>query len=243
MKGLTAAATCAILIMAASSAHAYRLPAYSISAADRDRPTPAIMRDLDDRLGTIAEQADISKLDEHKRNPKIRLSPSERASLPEYEKLKDALEFWGYTSDLASKLASLHGSSAPAGAAAEADAIAKTVVETIYALSQKYKVTGSALINNFLINRGVKSEGFCYHYVDAIRKALSARAWGFYEARWGEAWAGTFRENNALVITARGAPFESGLAIDVWRAAGKPFWTPVAGDRFPWREAHGVEIE
>ena len=119
--------------------------------------------------------------------------------------------------------------------------MAKTIVETLYALSQKWKIGSSAILTNMLINWGVKEKGFCYHYAFELRRALGAHHWIRFEPRWGAAWEGTFRENNALVITARRAPFESGLVVDPWRTAGRPFWTPVKGDRFPWVEKIGVE--
>ena len=168
-------------------------------------------------------------------NYKVRLPKEKRGAAAAAEPLEERLAFWSEVVTLKRDLTALPGPAADAGAVDEADAIAKIIIQTIYDLSQEYRIAGSALIQNFLINRGIKKKGFCYHYVSDIRRALAVRAWRAYELRWGEAWPNDFRENNALVITKAGQAFQSGLAIDAWRTAGKPFWTKVQGDRFPAR--------
>lgn len=231
-----------ILIISAqcTSAEAYRLPGYSISESDRILPSEIVLENYRSELSGLDDSA---RLAEHKQNPKIRLRASSRGQVKRFNELTVAIAFWKRVLDLKKTLISLNGVSYGPAQLEEADAIAKIVIETLYDLSQKYEVAGSALIQNFLINRGIKKKGFCYHYVDDLRKELSKVAWKYFDLRWGTAWDGDFRENNSLVITAIGRPFDEGIAIDAWRTAGKPFWTPVKGDRFPWVEAFNVEIE
>ena len=66
--------------------------------------------------------------------------------------------------------------------------------------------------------------------------------WRHFDFHWGAAWDQTWRENNALVITAKGTPFETGIVVDAWRAASKPYWHTVKGDRYPWVELTDVQI-
>ncbi len=45
------------------------------------------------------------------------------------------------------------------------------------------------------------------------------------------------RENNAIVVTAKGKPFQSGIVLDCWRHSGRVHWSSVTGDHFfPWKE-------
>lgn len=220
----------------ANTAHAYRLPPYSIIDTDRGIPAEEVLIRYESQANDVATQVGIQRLKEHRINRKIRLTFSERKSAAKYKSLQTPADFWRKVVNLKTSLINLHGNAPPALAVAEADAIAKIVIERIYVLSQRFKIFGSALLQNFLINRGIKKEGFCYHYVNDLKNALSNQSWSVFEMHWGEAWAGTFKENNSLVITAKGAPFDSGIAIDAWRTAGRPFWTQVTGDRFPWVE-------
>jgi hypothetical protein len=157
--------------------------------------------------------------------------------------LKRSHTFWNYTCNLKHDLVGLFGNNSTQEARDEADRIAKAVIEELYAISQRYDIAASALIQNFLINVGAKEKGRCYHYVSDLRAALSGVPMKQFELYWGEAFAGTFRENNALVISVKGKTFGDGIAIDAWRSAGKPFWTPVRGDRFPWKEAPNIAYE
>lgn len=235
--------TCIALLicMLCPSIGAYQLPRYCISDSDMLLPSETVLKNYKAELSGLYNPA---RLAEHRRNPKIRLRASSRGQVERFNDLTVAIAFWERAAWLKKNIISLNGVSSDNPAQiSEADAIAKTVIETLYRISQKYEVAGSALIQNFLINRGIKKKGFCYHYVDDLRKALSKTAWKHFELRWGTAWEGDFRENNSLVITAKGRPFDEGIAIDAWRTAGKPFWTPVKGDRFPWVEAFNVEIE
>lgn len=223
-----------------SATGAYQLPEYRIPESDGNLPAESVLENYREKIFSLDKP---SRLAEHGRNTKIRLRASSRHQVREFNDLKIAISFWERVVDLKRAILSLNGALREPAQISEANAIAKTVIETLYDISQKYGVVGSALVQNFLINRGIKEKGFCYHYVDDLRKALSKTAWKYFDIRWGTAWEGDFRENNSLVITARGRPFDEGIAIDAWRAAGKPFWTPVRGDRFPWVEAFNVELD
>lgn len=232
-----------VVVLGSCNALAYRLPNYSISDQNRTVPAEDAVRNLKSRLGDLSQRANLFHLAEYLRNPKFRLSLRERKYITQYKDVSVALNFWTKVIALKKDIVSLHPLPQDTLIQSEADAMAKIVIDTIYALSQEYKIVGSALIHNFLINRGVKEKGFCYHYVDALRGALAVRSWEGFDLHWGTAWEGDFRENNALVVTAKGGAFENGIAIDSWRSAGRPFWTKVKGDRFPWVEAFDVEIK
>ncbi len=234
-------AACLILVLAAAEAFAYRLPECRVSEEEKATAAEDILSRYMAKLDDLSKTVSLIRLKDHGRDRKVRLTSSERRAAKEHEKLLTKIGFWEQVADLKGSLLAMHGTGTSALAANEADDIAKSVVETLYTLSQKWKSGGSALFNNFLINLGTKERGFCYHYVAWLRDPLLKRDWKFFDIRWGTAWEDTFRENNALVVTAKGRPFEEGLAVDAWRTAGRPFWTPVKGDRFPWVEAFNIE--
>jgi len=230
-----------IIMMVSHPALAYRLPACQISDQEREEPAEDVLLRYRMERENIAQSVSTARLNDHRQNPKIRLTARERKFAKKYNALLEKIVFWEHTVNLKNSLASLHGEKPPVSAVSEADLMAKKVIETLYELSQKWRIGSSALFNNFLVNIGAKEKGFCYHYVANLRRALLGQDWKYFEIRWGTAWENTFRENNALVITAKDTSFEAGIAVDAWRTAGRPFWTPVKGDRFPWIEAFNIE--
>lgn len=231
-----------VLSIAATGTHAYLLPIYKISDADMAAPAEEVYARYQSEFRGTYDARTIAHLEEYARNKKIRLTVAEKEKIAGFDDLKNTVDFWKYAADLKSSLISLYGAAATAEIRNEADLMAKTIIQKIYNISQEYRVSFSALYQNVLINSGKKVKGFCYQYVDDIRKALSDHIWRYFSFRWGEAWAGTVRENNGLVITTQGGDFYDGIVIDVWRTAGKPYWTKVRGDRFPWKEADSVTL-
>ena len=50
------------------------------------------------------------------------------------------------------------------------------------------------------------------------------------DLHWGIARAGTQREHNSVVVTAKGAPFTTGIVLDAWRHSGR-LYVGFRGDR------------
>ncbi len=221
-------------------AFAYRLPPCSVADDEWQISAEEVLLKYMTAREELASEVDTARLEEHRRNSKIRLTAGERKVAQNYDDILVKIKFWEEVAALKDSLSALHGTHPPKDAVVEADAMAKEIIDTLYALSQKWRI-GSALFTNFLINLGMKDKGFCYHYAANLRKALMKRSWNRFDLHWGAAWEFTFRESNAMIITAKGRPFEEGLAVDPWRTAGKPFWTPVKGDRFPWVEGFNIE--
>lgn len=227
---------CALL---ASAAHAYRMPQYRIDDGDWKRPAEEVLASYAARIDEIDKVASLYRLDNYRRCHKCRLSEKEREAYAEYLELKVPHEFWNYVVDLKRNLMAMTDGPAAEG---EADRLSKLIVQKLYDLSNEYEVSGSALINNLLINVKAKDKGFCYHYTDSLRKMLARDRWRHYEFHWGAAYDRTFRENNGLVITARGKPFRTGVVVDAWRTASRPYWNRVEGDRYPWVELKDVDL-
>ncbi len=233
----------AVILPPSRAAEAYLLPAYKISDAQYQVAADETFKEYDAIIASIRDELPIGEVESHRKDYKKRLTPAQIEATRKYREIKDEYEFWGWVMDLKTKLLAMHPQRENPAVKAEADKFAKVVVQRTYDMSQEYRIPISALIRNWEVNKGKRKKGHCYHYVNDLRKELRKHSWRHFEIHWGEAWPKDVRENNALVIVASGQPFETGLAIDLWRRAGRPFWTPVKGDFYPWQDAGDLEIE
>lgn len=103
-------------------------------------------------------------------------------------------------------------------------------------LARDYQPVASPHLHNFLVNTGLKRRGLCHHWARDLGGRLAALKLRTLVLRWGIARGGTLREHNAVVVTARGQPFQRGIVLDAWRRSGRLFAAPVTTDRYPWRE-------
>jgi hypothetical protein len=103
-------------------------------------------------------------------------------------------------------------------------------------LKREYGVIWPPLLNNVLINTGIKKRGFCFHWAEDLLVAFDALKLTTLELHWGEAQAGTWQESNCIVVTAKGQPFNRGIILDCWRHSGHLYWREVAADKVPWVE-------
>lgn len=117
----------------------------------------------------------------------------------------------------------------------EADALARTAIETAAALRQAYAPIRPAWLNNMLVNMGVKSRGLCYQWADDLGArlvGLELRTLRLYRAVMRQ---GRLREHSGIVVTAQDQPFEQGVLLDAWRYGGRLFWDFLPDLNEPWR--------
>ncbi|APE43712.1 hypothetical protein BOO69_10025 [Sulfitobacter alexandrii] len=132
----------------------------------------------------------------------------------------------------------------PAVDPAEADRAAALSYRYTYQLAQQYQITDPPLIHNAKVNAGRKPRGLCYHWATDMERLLNREGFKTLEIQRAIANAGNpiLIEHSSAVITARGAPMESGVIIDPWRQGGTLFWSPVLKDgRYDWKE-RGAEL-
>lgn len=141
---------------------------------------------------------------------------------------------------LAQDLSALSG---PAGAG-EATEIARIALATVDDLRRSWRPLGPPLFNNLLVNMGYRERGLCYQWANDLLEPLEMRSLRHFDLRWATSfWGSRSREHNAVVITARGRPFQEGIVLDAWRQAGRLIWLPVVQDRkYPWRELTAEEL-
>lgn len=118
----------------------------------------------------------------------------------------------------------------------EAKLLADCAYATVSRLRQQYSMFGTPIFNNFLIYHGLKKRGYCYQWSEDLLIALDALKLTSLELRWGESNPGNWRENNCIVVTAKGQPFRSGIMLDCWRHLGHLYFGPVVADTDPYLE-------
>src|SRR5437588_9421448 len=93
-------------------------------------------------------------------------------------------------------------------------------------------------LQNLFIKMGARKGGYCFQYSTELLVRLDALKLETLELHWAESQLGTMSENNAIVVTARGQPFEKGILLDNWRCQGHLAWTQVTRDpEYRWKES------
>src|SRR5436189_6103758 len=118
--------------------------------------------------------------------------------------------------ELANQLASLSRRVDPN----EATLAAQCAFSTVARLREEYRMFGTPIFNNFLVFHGWRKRGYCYQWSEDLLLALDTLKLKTLELHWGEAYAGTYRENNCVVVTAKAHPVDRGMMFDCWRRSG-----------------------
>jgi hypothetical protein len=123
----------------------------------------------------------------------------------------------------------------------DAQRVTYCAITTGRELARKWRVVGLATwlpgIQNFLIKTGARKGGYCFQYSTELLVRLNALKLQTLEFHWAESEPHTMNENNAIVVTARGQPFEQGLLLDSWRCQPYLTWTEVTRDpEYHWTE-------
>ena len=129
--------------------------------------------------------------------------------------------------ELANQLASLSRRVDPN----EATLVAQCAFSTVARLRQEYRMFGTPIFNNFLVYHGLRKRGYCYQWSEDLLLALDRLKLKTLELHWGEAYAGTYQENNCVVVTAKGKPFDRGMILECWRHFGHLRWNLVPSDQ------------
>ena len=112
----------------------------------------------------------------------------------------------------------------------EAKLLAECAYVTVARLRPEYNMFGTPIFNNFLVYHGWRKRGYCYQWTEDLLLALDALKLKTLELHWGDAYRNTWRENNCLVVTAKGQPFERGMILECWRHFGHLRWNLVPSD-------------
>jgi len=118
----------------------------------------------------------------------------------------------------------------------EAGRVAECAYTTAQRLRRKNGTVWPPSLNNILVNTGIRKRGLCFQWAEDLLAQLDALKVTTLDLHWAEAYAGTWREHNVVVVTAKGRPYRDGILLDCWRHCGHLFWSAVATDDYPWME-------
>jgi hypothetical protein len=113
----------------------------------------------------------------------------------------------------------------------EAKLLAECAYTSVAQLRQEYRPFGTPIFNNFLVYHGLKKRGYCYHWTEDLLLALDKLNLKTLELHWADAYRDTWQENNCLVVTAKGQPFDRGMILECWRHFGHLRWNLVPSDQ------------
>jgi hypothetical protein len=118
----------------------------------------------------------------------------------------------------------------------EAKLLSECAYATVARLRQEYQPFGTPIFNNFLVYHGWKKRGYCYQWSEDLLLALDKLNLKTLELHWGDTYRDTWRENNCLVVTAKGQAFDRGMILECWRHFGHLRWNLVPSDQDPYYE-------
>jgi hypothetical protein len=112
----------------------------------------------------------------------------------------------------------------------DAELLAQCAYATVSELRREYRMFGTPIFNNFLIYHGLRKRGYCYQWSEDLLVALDKLKLTSLELHWGEYDPHTWRENNCIVVTAKGQPFQRGIMLECWRHLGHLYYGAVVAD-------------
>src|SRR5215468_3224679 len=96
----------------------------------------------------------------------------------------------------------------------EAKLLAECAYATVARLRPEYNMFGTPIFNNFLVYHGWRKRGYCYQWTEDLLLALDRLKLKTLELHWADTYRGTWRENNCLVVTAKGQAFKRGMILE-----------------------------
>jgi hypothetical protein len=117
----------------------------------------------------------------------------------------------------------------------EARQLAEVAVNTAAQLRDQYQVNLTPWLHNVEVYWGAKERGYCYQYAKDLYAALIKVPAPDLQLHFIRAHDGEMLEHNALSVTLKGQPWDSGFVLDAWREAGVLVFVPVKEDKYPWK--------
>lgn len=147
------------------------------------------------------------------------------------------------TPDEVARLAAAIAALGPGVDPAEARRAAQVSYAHTYRLAQEYQITDPPIIHNTKVNMGLKPRGLCWHWARDMEDRLKQERFKTLDLHRAVANAdNAFRlEHSTAVVSAKGAGYEDGIALDPWRRGGRLTWVPVrADDAYNWQPRNEV---
>lgn len=119
---------------------------------------------------------------------------------------------------------------------AEAQRLAEVAVHKSLQLAAEWQPVQPAWVNNVLVNYGYRNKGLCYEWANDLFLALCDLRPKSLQLHLAVSKMDTSKEHNAVVVTAQGHPFQSGIVLDAWRNGGRVWAGPIHSEkRYLWQ--------
>ena len=126
----------------------------------------------------------------------------------------------------------------------EAENLSAEIYQETEKLRKKFDPVSEPHVNNFLINVGLKEQGLCYQWSDALYLHFKKRDYAHFSFHLLVADKGKyFLEHNVMVVVAKGKPVMDGIIVDPWRKPGALYFSKVKEDKqYNWTHRKEREI-
>ena len=117
----------------------------------------------------------------------------------------------------------------------EAKSLAYEAINHSKHLAKKYETVSPALLQNTLINLGIKERGLCFHYANDLLTFLEKKDYKSFKFVKVVANRGEYFEHTAFILTDDHIDFKNSIIFDAWRDSGNLFFSKIKNDKkYKW---------
>ena len=119
----------------------------------------------------------------------------------------------------------------------EAEDLAKSSIYYAQKLAHRYKVISPPLLQNTLVNLGIKDRGLCYEWANDLWNYLSSKRYKSLKLHYIGSNIGSYFEHNALSVSAKELDVNDSIVLDAWRNSGNLYFIEINKDKkYKWKE-------
>ena len=124
----------------------------------------------------------------------------------------------------------------------EAKDLANKAIIHSSALAKQYDLVKPPLLQNFLVNVGLRKKGLCWQFAYDMLSFVKKQNYKSFDYYIGGANVGNYwSEHNVLVVTCRGCGFKNGILLDPWRDSGNLYFSKLKDDKeYKWIQRGGL---
>ncbi len=127
----------------------------------------------------------------------------------------------------------------------EASLLADVSINYSMVLAKEYQTVSNPVVQNVLVNSGIKERGLCIHWTEDLLRKLSSLNLESFSFHWGVAHReSSFKlEHSAVIVSAKDGNFTEGIVLDPWRCTGDLYFNLVVNDKYPWTKQYNKITE
>ena len=124
----------------------------------------------------------------------------------------------------------------------EANDLARSSIYYVQNLITEYDLVSPPLWQNALVNMGLKERGLCYQWANDLYHYLKIKKYQTLKLHYVGANISTYKEHNALSVSARDRDINGSILLDAWRNSGDLLFMKIEKDKkYQWSERFDME--